>query len=40
MVSVGDPAPDFHLERAQAGAVSLKDYRGRPLLLVFLRHPG
>lgn len=29
------PAPDFTLPKAEGGPISLKDYRGRPVLLVF-----
>ena len=37
VVGVGDPAPDFTLPSTQ-GAISLSDYRGRPVVLVF--YPG
>lgn len=40
MIYEGDRAPGFRLRRVGGGTVSLKDYRGRPVLLVFLRHPG
>jgi len=36
----GDPAPDFALENVDGGTVSLREYRGRNVLLVFLRHLG
>lgn len=39
-VSLGEAAPDFRLQRVGEGRVSLSEHRGRPLLLVFLRHPG
>ena len=34
-LTAGTPAPDFRLPRADGGEVSLQDYRGKPLLLVF-----
>ena len=40
MVSEGNPAPDFTLRTADDQPVSLTAYRGRPALLVFLRHLG
>jgi len=40
MVSEGNPAPDFTLHTADDQPVSLTAYRGRPALLVFLRHLG
>ncbi len=40
MVSEGNPAPDFTLHTADDQPVSLTAYRGRPVLLVFLRHLG
>lgn len=33
----GNPAPEFILPRAGGGEVSLSSYRGRPVVLVFLR---
>ena len=36
----GDAAPDFTLGAVGGGQVSLRDLRGRPVLLVFLRHLG
>ena len=33
----GSPAPDFTLPRAGGGEVSLASYRGRPVVLAFLR---
>jgi len=36
----GDCAPDFTLTTLDGQAVSLSDYRGQPVLLVFLRHLG
>ena len=36
----GDPAPDISLDAVGGGRVSLRDFRGRPVLLVFLRHLG
>jgi peroxiredoxin len=34
----GDPAPDFAVQLSDGRTARLADYRGRPLLLVFLRH--
>ena len=36
-VAVGSEAPDFTLEAIDGSAVSLSSYRGRPVVLVFLR---
>lgn len=36
----GDLAPDFTLKTVEGQAVALGDYRGQPVLLVFLRHLG
>jgi len=36
----GDRAPDFTLITLEGQPVALSDYRGRPVLLVFLRHLG
>jgi len=36
----GDPAPDFTLESVNMGRVSLKDFRGSVVLLVFGRYFG
>lgn len=33
----GTPAPDFTLPRVGGGEVSLSSYRGRPVVLAFLR---
>ena len=40
VIREGDPAPDFTLLAVGGGEVSLKDFRGRPVLLSFLRHLG
>jgi len=34
---VGASAPDFELPSAGGGTVSLSSFRGRPVVLVFLR---
>jgi peroxiredoxin len=40
-VPVGSSAPEFTLQAANDGReVSLSDYRGRPVVLVFLRGFG
>lgn len=36
----GDPAPGFTLDAVGGGRVSLRDFKGRPVLLIFLRHLG
>ncbi len=36
----GDVAPDFTLAAVGGGRVSLRDFKGRPILLIFLRHLG
>jgi len=33
----GDEAPDFALPTADRNIVQLSDYRGRPLVIVFIR---
>jgi peroxiredoxin len=35
MIAVGDPAPDFTLRNQDGDEVSLSDYRGRRVMLVF-----
>lgn len=37
-VGIGDPAPDFSLPATGGETVSLSDFRGRPVVLVF--YPG
>ena len=34
---VGAPAPDFTLPRSGGGLATLSSYRGRPVVLAFLR---
>jgi thioredoxin-dependent peroxiredoxin len=36
-VPVGSEAPDFTLPRSGGGEVSLASFRGRPVVLAFLR---
>ncbi len=36
----GDRAPDLSLMTLEGERVALSDYRGQPVLLVFLRHLG
>ena len=40
VLRVGDRAPDFALPTLDGEPVALGDLRGRPVLLVFLRHLG
>lgn len=40
MLQVGDVAPDFTLNTVDGRPVSLSDYHGQNVLLVFLRHLG
>lgn len=40
VVSVGDVAPGFDLESVNMGRVSLKDYSGRRVVLIFSRYFG
>ncbi|HEY7676266.1 MAG TPA: hypothetical protein VIG69_04290 [Candidatus Methylomirabilis sp.] len=40
MIREGDPAPDFTLEAVGGGRVCLRDFAGRSVLLIFLRHLG
>ena len=37
LVTPGDLAPDFELEDVEGNLVRLSDFRGRPVLLAFLR---
>jgi peroxiredoxin len=37
-LSVGQPVPDLTFLDRDRKLVSLRDFRGQPLLLVFLRH--
>lgn len=40
IVAPGAPAPDFHLPALDGSLVSQSDFRGRAVVLVFLRHLG
>jgi len=40
MLRIGDIAPDFTLPTVDGRPVSLSDYLGQNVLLVFLRHLG
>ena len=37
---VGEPAPDLVLPDLQGKVTDLRDLRGRPVLVSFLRHAG
>ena len=37
LVQAGEQAPDFTLQNVLGGSIHLADYRGRPVLLAFLR---
>lgn len=39
-VNVGETAPDFTLLNAKGESVSLRDFRGKPTILVFFRTFG
>ena len=38
--AVGDPAPPLNLPTLDGDEVSLDGFRGRPVLVSFLRHAG
>ena len=40
VIREGDSAPDFTLPAVGGGQVSLRDFRGRPVQLIFIRHLG
>ena len=40
MVGKGDEAPDFALQTVDGETLSLSQFRGRDVLLIFLRHLG
>jgi len=37
LITPGDVAPDFELEDVQGKRIRLSDFRGRPVVLAFLR---
>lgn len=37
LITPGEPAPDFELLDLRGNLVRLSDYRGKPVVLVFLR---
>ena len=37
LITPGDPAPDFEAEDVEGKRVRLSQFRGRPVLLAFLR---
>jgi thioredoxin-dependent peroxiredoxin len=39
-VQIGEEAPDFSIDSVNLGKVTLKDYRGQKLLLIFSRYFG
>lgn len=40
VIREGERAPDFTLPAVAGGQVSLRDFRGRPVQLIFIRHLG
>jgi peroxiredoxin len=37
LLQEGEEAPDFELQNTLGGSIRLSDYRGRPVVLAFLR---
>jgi peroxiredoxin len=37
LIALGDPAPDFELDDVQGRRIRLSQFRGRPVVLDFLR---
>ena len=37
LITPGDPAPDFEMEDVGGRRVRLSDFRGKPVVLAFLR---
>ena len=37
LITLGDPAPDFELDDVQGNRIRLSQFRGRPVVLDFLR---
>lgn len=37
LITPGDPAPDFELEDVRGNLIRLSDFRGKPVVLAFLR---
>jgi peroxiredoxin Q/BCP len=37
IITLGDPAPDFELEDVEGKRIRLSDFRGKPVILAFLR---
>jgi peroxiredoxin len=37
LITPGDPAPDFELDDVQGNRIRLSQFRGRPVVLDFLR---
>jgi peroxiredoxin len=37
LITLGDPAPDFELDDVQSRRIRLSEFRGRPVILDFLR---
>ncbi len=37
LLTPGEPAPEFELSDVHGKFISLSDYRGRPIVLAFLR---
>lgn len=39
-IQIGEEAPDFSVDSVNLGKITLKEYRGRNLLLIFSRYFG
>jgi peroxiredoxin len=37
LITPGEPAPDFELRDTNKRSIKLSDYRGKPVVLAFLR---
>ena len=37
-MEIGDQVPDLDFQRPDGNSIALRDFLGRPLLMIFLRH--